>query len=481
MIEIIDARARVVRAQTRLPFRYGIAEMTVAPHVVVELTIGAGTASTGTTRGWASEQLPPKWFTKDPASSFSDDLEGLVGVVLHALESARGLRGASAFDVWRQLDRQQSEWASGAGIPGLLAGLGTALVERALVDAVCRRADTPFIGALHAGELGFAPDALHPELADVPWTTLLPRVPASTLAVRHTVGFADALTDAECVDPPSDGLPVSLEGVLRESGVRFLKIKTAGDGAADRARLSKIFAVCDAASVAPRLTIDGNESMRSAEHLESWIGDLLADPEVGPRLRESLIAVEQPVHRDVALNPALEGTLARLAAQGVAVIVDESDGDVGAVRRALDLGYAGGTYKGCKGVFRGLANAVLVAHRTALDGMPRLMTAEDLATLPPLTVAQDLVVASAMGLTHLERNGHHYFGRLAPLGAAIVDDALGRHPDLYRPDAEVGARLRIGGGDLSFATALAAPFGFAPTLDVGSLPPLTLESARAVL
>jgi hypothetical protein len=485
MIEIIEAAARVVRAQTRLPFRYGIAEMTVAPHVVVELTIGDGTAGTETTRGWASEQLPPKWFTKDPASSFSDDLEGLVGVVLRALEAARGLRGASAFDVWRRLDREQSAWAGEAGIPGLLTGLGTALVERALIDAVCRRTGAPFVDALHdsarGGGLGFAPDAIHPELADVPWSALLPRVPASTLAVRHTVGFADALTDAECVDPPGDGLPASLEGVLRESGVRFLKIKTAGDAAADRARLSGIFAVCDAAAVTPRITIDGNESMRSGEHLETWIGELLADVEVGPRLRESLIAVEQPVHRDVALNPALQGALGRLAAQGVAVIVDESDGDVGAVRRALDLGYAGGTYKGCKGVFRGLANAVLVAHRTALDGMPRLMTAEDLATLPPLTVAQDLVVAAAMGLTHLERNGHHYFGRLAPLGPTIVADALDRHPDLYRPDAGVGARLRIDDGELSFASALAAPFGFAPTLHVADLPPLTVAGARSLI
>lgn len=481
MIEVIDATARVVRAQTRLPFRYGIAEMTVAPHVVVEVTIGGSGPAEGTARGWASEQLPPKWFTKDPATSFSDDLEGLVGVVLHALDAARGLRGASAFDVWRQLDRAQSGWAGEAGIPGLLAGLGTALIERALIDAVCRRAATPFVEALHDGALGFAPETLHPELEGVAWSTLLPRVPASTLAVRHTVGFADALTDAECVDPPRDGLPVSLEGVLRENGVRFLKIKTAGDAASDRARLAGIFAVCDAASVTPRITIDGNESMRSGEHLESWIGELLADAEVGPLLRESLIAVEQPVHRDVALNPALEGTLARLAAEGIAIIVDESDSDVGAVRRALDLGYAGGTYKGCKGVFRGLANAVLVAHRTARDGMPRLMTAEDLATLPPLTVAQDLVVASAMGLTHLERNGHHYFGRLAPLGPTVVDDALARHPDLYRADAAVGARLRIENGDLSFASGLAAPFGFAPTLDTAGLPPLTLPAARSLL
>lgn len=479
MIELVSAQARVVRVQTRLPFRYGIAEMTVAPHTVVEVALRIDGAEQ--VRGWASEQLPPKWFTKDPTTSFSDDLDGLVGVVLHALTAARGLRGETAFELWRRLDARQSAWASSEGVPGLLAGLGTALVERAVIDAVCRAVGRPFVEALHDGTLGFSPADLHPELTGTPWRARLPGAPAPRLAVRHTVGFADALTDAECVDPPQDGLPVSLEGVVRETGVRFLKVKTAGDPAADRVRLAGIFQVCDAAGVTPQLTIDGNESMRDGAHLERWIGELRSDPEVGPRLRESLIAVEQPVHRDVALDPDLAGTLARLAADGIAVIIDESDSDVGAVRRALDLGYAGGTYKGCKGVFRGLANAVLTAHRTADDGRTRLMTAEDLSTLPPLTVAHDLVVASAMGLTHLERNGHHYFGRLAPLGATIVDDALAHHPDLYRADDRVGARLRIDGGDVTFASALAAPFGFSPTLDIGDLPELTLETARALI
>ncbi|WEK13010.1 MAG: enolase C-terminal domain-like protein [Candidatus Microbacterium phytovorans] len=478
MIEVTGVTARVVPVQTRLPFRYGIAEMTAAPHVVVEVALrrADGTAS----RGWASEHLPPKWFTKNPDSSFADDLIGLVGVVEHAVEAATGLRAASAFALWRALDQAQMRWAEHTGIPGLLAGLGTALVERAVIDAVCRAARTPFVTALHSGALGFDPGSLHPELAGIDWRAHLRTEPAPTIAVRHTVGFADALTADEVVDRPDDDLPVSLDEVIRRDGVHHLKIKTAGDAAADLTRLGRIFAVCDALGVEPRLTVDANESMRDGDHLDRWARALLSHAQIGPRLRDALIAVEQPVHRDAAFAPELGGVLRELSAQGMPVIIDESDDGVDAVRRALDLGYAGGTYKGCKGVFRGLANGVLAGHRATPD-RPTIMTAEDLSTLPPLTVAQDLVVAATLGLTHIERNGHHYFGRLAPLMPDIGALARDSHPDLYRADSRVDARLRVSAGVVEFGSALAAPFGFAPELDVSALPLLTLQTARAAV
>ena len=67
MYLITAVQARVTHVATRIPFRYGIAEMTQAPHVVVELELQGGT------RGWASEHLPPKWFTKDPDTAFDDE------------------------------------------------------------------------------------------------------------------------------------------------------------------------------------------------------------------------------------------------------------------------------------------------------------------------------------------------------------------------------------------------------------------------
>lgn len=466
MLRISGVRARVTHVATRIPFRYGIAEMVAAPHVVVEVTVSDGSSEH---RGWASEHLPPKWFTKDPDSAFVDEIADMVQVIEHAVAVANGLSGDSAFEVWQQLQAEQDAWAADAGIPGLLAGLGSALVERALIDATCRLLGEPFPRALALGMLGFNPASIHPELAGFAG---LARPTGSTIAIRHTVGLSDPLTGDEVVDRPADDLPVSLEEIIARYGVTHFKIKTAGKLDDDLPRLNRILDLIDAAGIDPVLTIDGNESMKTAQHLVEWTRGLLADERLAPVIREKLVAVEQPFHRSIALGPEAAAALAELG-DDIAVIIDESDDAVGTVRAAMDLGYAGGTYKGCKGVFRGLANAALVASR----GGRSVLTAEDLSTVPPLTVAQDLVVAHVMGLTHIERNGHHYFGQLAPLQPDIGEVARAAHPDVYERHPDGTVRLRIVDGAVALDSLLAAPFGFAAEIDMDTLEPLSVAAA----
>ena len=72
--------------RTRFPFRYGIAAMTELPHVFLEVEIQAGGRDF---RGLASEGLPPKWFTKDPGTTFEEDLPLMLEVLEHAVEAAR--------------------------------------------------------------------------------------------------------------------------------------------------------------------------------------------------------------------------------------------------------------------------------------------------------------------------------------------------------------------------------------------------------
>lgn len=462
MLTIVGVTPHVTHTDTRIPFRYGIAEMTRAPHAVIDLAVTDGTR---TARGLASEQLPPKWFTKDPGTDFARDLDVMVDAVLHASTAAVGLTAADAFTLWQQLDLVQREWADSHAVPGLLNGLGTALIERALIDAVCRLIDQPFVEALRTGALGVRTEAIHPELHDFRFS---PR-PSARLQVRHTVGLGDPLTDSEVENAPDD-LPVSLEASIRYYGLTHLKIKTRGDVDEDVERLRRILAIAHEAGAAPRFTIDGNESMSAPDEFRDWWGALSADPLLSAALEHDLIAVEQPFARAIALDDTIRPALR----SGVPVIIDESDGDVDSLRRAMDLGYAGGTYKGCKGVFRGIANAALVEARSATG--PTRFTAEDLSTLPPLTVTQDLVVAAALGMTHIERNGHHYFGRLAQLAPDVDDVARAAHPDLFE-NARGATRLRIRDGGVTLRSALAAPFGFHPLLDVSSLPALSRKSA----
>jgi hypothetical protein len=473
MYRIASIAAHVTHVATRIPFRYGIAEMTQAPHVVVELRVES---PEGSADGWASEHLAPKWFTKNPNSAFEDDIRDMVAVIEHAVGVAQGRGAATPFDLWWQLQAAQQAWGDREGIPGLLSGLGSAIVERALVDAVCRLLGVPFADALRSGALGFDAGRIHPELESQSLHDAFPANTATTIAVRHTVGLSDPLTDDEVMDAPADDLPVSLDTIIARYGVTHFKVKTAGDAERDVPRLRRILELTAAHGVDPWFTIDGNESMTTADHLLDWGGALLADPALSPVLRERLIAVEQPFHRSIALGVDVGSAL---RAFELPVIIDESDDAVGTIRAAMDLGYAGGTYKGCKGVFRGLANAALVRHR---GGTSRtVLTAEDLSTLPPLTVPQDLAVAHVCGLTHIERNGHHYFGRLAPLDPRVEDKAVAAHPDVYERQSDGRVRLKIVDGAIQLDTVLAAPFGFAPDLDVSTLAPLSADSAIAGL
>jgi hypothetical protein len=67
-----------------MPFRFGIAEMTEVPHLILQADLEVDGRIE---RGLAAESLAPKWFTKDPDTSLEEDrLE-----VLDAIERACGL------------------------------------------------------------------------------------------------------------------------------------------------------------------------------------------------------------------------------------------------------------------------------------------------------------------------------------------------------------------------------------------------------
>ena len=67
------------------------------------------------------------------------------------------------------------------------------------------------------------------------------------------------------------------------------------------------------------------------------------------------------------------------------------------------------------------------------------MTGEDLTTQAGLAVQQDLALVSLLGMTHVERNGHHYVNGMADLPRHEQDAFLAAHPDLYERVARRGA------------------------------------------
>src|SRR5437667_12075665 len=104
-----------VAARTRFPFRYGIASMTDVPHLFVRTRVTVGGKSS---LGLTAEGLPPKWFTKYPATTFEQDLPEMLEVIRHAATFAEQIAKTpvSFFDFWRQLYRQQSDWAKSRSV-----------------------------------------------------------------------------------------------------------------------------------------------------------------------------------------------------------------------------------------------------------------------------------------------------------------------------------------------------------------------------
>ena len=148
------------------------------------------------------------------------------------------------------------------------------------------------------------------------------------------------------------------------------------------------------------------------------------------------------------------------------------DTQFGDLPLALDLGYRGTSHKNCKGIVKGLANAALLKKRAAsIPGGP-ILSGEDLANAGPVALLQDLSVMALLGITHVERNGHHYFRGLSMHSSATQNAVLEKHVGLYQRHAEGFATLCIEKGTLDLHSVNAAPFGCGIMLDVTQFEPL---------
>ncbi len=462
----------VLNMRARMPFRYGIASLTALPHLFVRVTLDIGGAPH---TGIASDGLPPKWFTKDPATSFQDDLAGMLRVIENAcLLAGQAGSAPSVFDLWQELSSAQRRWAEGTGYPPLLWGFGVSLVERAVIDAFCRATGTPFHRALRANTLGIRLGALYPELEGAAPADFLPDTPLRSLIVRHTVGLADPLTEGEI--PPAerldDGLPQSLEACIRIYGLTHFKLKVRGEVDADLARLERIAAVLEReCGEGYAFTLDCNEAYTSVEGFRAFWEELLRRRSLAAFLRH-LLYVEQPFYRDVALSAQVAQEL-RAWTDRPPIIIDESDATPECVPAALAAGYAGTSHKNCKGVLRSVAAACLLAHRRRHDsGRPYILSGEDLANVGPVALLQDLAVAASLGIPHVERNGHHYFRGLSMYPPEVQAQVLACHGDLYRCHERGFPTLSIRKGRIRVDSVMDAPFGLSFLLDISRFTPL---------
>ena len=454
----------VRHTRTRFPFRYGIASMTDVPHLFVRLRVAVGNESAF---GLASEGLPPKWFTKNPTTTFEQDLPEMLEVISHAAKLAEEIARTpvSFFDFWRELYHQQRAWANARQLAPLLANLGVSLVERAVLDGWCRLTGEPLHRLIVANRLGLRLGEIHAGLGPAQPCDLLPAGPLASCFVRHTVGLGDALapSDIPAGERVDDGLPQDLESCIREYGLRYFKVKLFADAPRDLARLRELNRLLRRETGGEFfVTLDGNENFKTFAAFREFWQTAAGDPALG-ELWSRILVVEQPVHRDRALS-ADAGAALRAWPDRPPLIIDESDGALGDVPRALALGYVGTSHKNCKGIVKGVANACLLAQ-CRRNGQSVVLTGEDLCNLGPVALLQDLALMALLGIEHVERNGHHYFRGLSLWPEEWQNAMFAAHGDLYPRHRGGFASLQIRAGRLQLGSVNAAPFGLGPLFD----------------
>ena len=464
-----DSTLGLRNSTTRLPFRYGSATLTKCPQATLRVEIEAAGRRTA---GFSGDCFPPAWFDKTPGKSFAQQIDDMLWVIAAAeREFSAALREpAPLFPAWFEASHSVHAQAAARELPALLASFGVSMVERALIDAIARAAHLSFRQTVAENLLALEPSRVHPQLAGMAPNDWLPKQPLADIFVRHTVGLGDPLT-ANDIPPEerlNDGYPQSLEEYIAENGLKYLKIKVANQLDSDLDRLRTIAALIEGYRGADyRVTLDGNEQYKSAAELQELVDRLQAAPELKTLLANCEV-LEQPLARRIALDERHTRGIAKLS-QWLPVIIDESDGEVDSFARAVELGYRGVSSKNCKGPIKSLLNAGLISKLNEQNRQDHyVMTGEDLCSVGVIPVQADLCLASAIGLEHVERNGHHYHPGLSYLPPAQQEAALAAHGDFYQRRHD-RVSVRIDSGRVQVKSLQCVGFGFAVEPDFASM------------
>lgn len=451
-IALFERPVRFVR-----PFRFGAVVINDASQAFlrVEIEVEGG----GTSVGASAEMLVPKWFDKRPHLSPDETVAELRRSLHIARELYLGHRGFdTAFGLHASLVTAQVEVCAGEDIPPLAAVYGPAEIDKAILDALLRAGWVNFFDGM-AGNIAGIDARLSPDLEDGDIAQFLAGCRRlDRVAIRHTVGLDDRVEGQGGVADAGEN-----------AGARYFKLKLNGDPVADAARLTRIG---NELSMLPHdygVTLDANEQYADLAALGALVDRLDRDSALAP-IATKLLYIEQPMPRDITRASPL-GALA-----GHDFIIDEADDSYDAFPAARALGYRGISSKSCKGIYKSIVNATRAA-KWSRDNAKFFVTAEDLTCQAGLGVQQDLALGALIGVSHAERNGHHYVDGFAGTPAAEAAAFLAAHPDLYTRDGST-IRLSIHDGDLVTGSLTLPGFATSVHPDWASLPPLLQPKAK---
>ena len=441
------------------PFRFGAVVINATPQAFVRAEIEV--EGKGSFVGASAEFLVPKWFDKRPHLAPDETVAELRRSLVIARELyLTGAGFETAFGLHATRFADQLEACAKEDIPPLAAAYGPAEIDKAVMDALLRGVGMNFFDGMAQNVAGI--DArLTPDLGDDDVARFLRgRQRLERVAIRHTVGLDDPVKGAGGVADAHEN-----------AGARYFKLKLNGDPTADAARLIRIGNELTTLPHDYSVTLDANEQYADLAALSALVDRLDHDGALKP-IAAKLLYIEQPMPRDITRQSPL-GALATHD-----FIIDEADDSYDAFPAARALGYRGISSKSCKGIYKSILNATRAA-KWSKAGERFFITGEDLTCQAGLGVQQDLALGALIGVTHAERNGHHYVDGFANTPAAEAEAFLAAHSDLYVRDGNT-IRLAIHDGDL-LTGSLTLP-GFASSVHPywSALAPLEQPKARTL-
>ena len=264
VVEAIDLFERDVRL--RMPFRFGVVTLTEAPQAFARVRIRLERRPRG--RGHGGRAAGAEVVRQEPGAEQRGQLRPVARRAGHrARPVPRGATTPPSATSRATTARRSTRAAQ--GLNPLVANYGPALIDRALLDALCRalqhvvlRRDARTTWPASAQRAVRRPGGLRLRRASSPACS---RRRASRPATPS--GLVDPITRRR-PEPQrvGDGLPETLEEVVARYGHRWFKLKVGGDVAADVERLLRIAAVLDriGAATAPRSTATSSTTTSAA-------------------------------------------------------------------------------------------------------------------------------------------------------------------------------------------------------------------------
>lgn len=443
------------------------------PRAILLVRVSIRSHDGKTATGLSGDRPSFGWLDKRQDIDPGEKLTMLLDLVEEArtiyLENGKSFE--SAFSLWSEASEIVAQFGRDNNYEDLMASYGSAIFERAVIDACCRIEGRSFFEMVHENRLGITPETVHPELEGFNLPLILPQKPNTKFYIRHTVGLSDPIDASEWPEESrvNDGEPETLKEYADRDGLRYFKIKISGEPDHDLQRLEKIWHEVLVHINSPVVTLDGNEAYTDIAKFAAFVKRF--EQEVTGLFQHTRF-IEQPLTRALTHDPETAATVAEIS-QRKPLEIDEADGATMAFKDAFAIGYSGTSHKNCKGVFKSLLNFGLCVHFATVSNRDAFLSGEDLSNMSIIPLHQDFVTLSVLGIDHCERNGHHYAYGMSHLFEVEKQALLKQNPDLYE-ERDGDVFLRIKNGKVETASLQTIGFGSGTEPDWSTMPTLAI-------